>query len=73
MERARLLLSVTIAHQEQQQEEGGEGTKMSLDDSLLVTSPTYTYSRSYSAPPPAMEVIVRYGTIVYFHCLCRDV
>lgn len=63
MERARLLLSVTIAHQEQQ-EEGGEGTKMSLDDSLLVTSPTYTYSRSFSAPPPAMEVIVRYGTIV---------
>lgn len=54
MDRASLLLSVTIAYQQQQQQHL-VGVQSSISQTDTVTSPVTTYARSISAPPTPTE------------------
>lgn len=66
MDRASLLLSVTIAHQQQQQQQQyGIQSSMSQVGTPTITSPVTTYSRSISAPPPLSESGIRYVCPLY--------
>lgn len=54
IERAQLLLSVTLVHDETTPLTSPVA-KEAHDDTLTVTSPTIAYARSFSAPPTNYE------------------
>jgi len=59
MERAQLLLNVTIA----QNDYSTTTEKKVHDDAHAVTSPTLAYARSVSAPPMTVEISIRWAAL----------